>query len=308
MKTKENIWRKEETAWIIENYPSLGTEVCAEKLCRSKKSVRRKAKRLSLRLNDPSKKSWSKNDTEWFTENFSNIGYEESAKKLNRTVKSIRHKATILNLKYTPKIKERKTCTCCEIEKFLEDFCKVACIKSGYGSICNECKKTKSKNYSSSDKIRVRDRIRNQLYRQRNKERVNRLSRERILTDENFRLKINIRRRITLALKQDKKEHTIDLLGCSIPQLKLYLESKFEPQMTWSNYGKFWHLDHCVGLTMFDLTLEEDRFIAFNFSNQMPRWATTEIAIAHGSKQIGNIEKGNRLVDNSYYHLLTNPS
>jgi len=53
-----------------------------------------------------------------------------------------------------------------------------------------------------------------------------------------------------------KNNTTINIIGCSIEYLKLYLESKFEPWMTWENYGKYngqfnygWDIDHKIPLS-----------------------------------------------------------
>lgn len=70
-------------------------------------------------------------------------------------------------------------------------------------------------------------------------------------------------------------------LGCSVVELKLYLESKFLPGMTWENYGK-WHVDHILPLSKFDLTDPEQFKKAAHFSNLQPLWATD------------NIKKGNK--------------
>ena len=51
-----------------------------------------------------------------------------------------------------------------------------------------------------------------------------------------------------------KNNKTVDILGCSFDEFKIYLESKFESWMTWDNYGnpkdgicelnKTWDIDH----------------------------------------------------------------
>jgi hypothetical protein len=64
------------------------------------------------------------------------------------------------------------------------------------------------------------------------------------------------------------------LLGCSVESFRLYLESKFEPDMTWENYGlKGWQIDHIMPMAIFDLTKQEHRKRCFHFSNLQPLWA-----------------------------------
>jgi 5-methylcytosine-specific restriction endonuclease McrA len=40
--------------------------------------------------------------------------------------------------------------------------------------------------------------------------------------------------------------------------------------MSVENYGKVWVLDHIIPLKFFDLTLEEERHMAFNYTNIQP--------------------------------------
>ena len=80
-------------------------------------------------------------------------------------------------------------------------------------------------------------------------------------------------------------------------QLQKHLEGLFEPEMTWDNYGAEWHIDHIVPCSKFqDLTPGTfDFYQCWSLDNLMPRWATTAIAKSHGSNQIGNIEKSNKV-------------
>ena len=85
------------------------------------------------------------------------------------------------------------------------------------------------------------------------------------------------------------------LVGYTIDDLRSHLEKLFEPGMTWENYGKNgWHVDHIRPMTAFVFVSYEDpEFrLCWSLDNLMPRWCTTAIAIAHGSKSVGNINKG----------------
>ena len=135
---------------------------------------------------------------------------------------------------------------------------------------------------------------------------------ERRRTDINHRIKVRLSNRVKDLLKDlnvKKSSSVLNLVGCSVAEFISHIESQFEPQMSWDNYGKYgWNLDHIVPCALFNLVKDEDQYQCFNFSNQAPRWATTEIAQSHGSKRIGNVEKSDKLVDDSYFHLLQNPS
>lgn len=44
--------------------------------------------------------------------------------------------------------------------------------------------------------------------------------------------------------------------------------------MTWENQGKDgWHLDHIIPCKYFDLSIEENQRICFNYRNLQPLWA-----------------------------------
>jgi len=60
-------------------------------------------------------------------------------------------------------------------------------------------------------------------------------------------------------------------LGCTIDELKLYLEAQFEPWMTWDNYGYYgWHIDHIKPLANFDLTNRDQFLEACHYTNLQP--------------------------------------
>ena len=119
-----------------------------------------------------------------------------------------------------------------------------------------------------------------------NKERydANRLKYQRMkwATDPNFKIRSNVSRRINSAIHNGSKSaRTLELLGCSIKQLKESLEDDFEAGMTWDNYGE-WHIDHIEPCSSFDLTDPFYQKICFNWMNLQPLWARDNIA--KGSK------------------------
>ncbi len=98
---------------------------------------------------------------------------------------------------------------------------------------------------------------------------------KRMATDMGFKLKQTLRRRMYMAIKQNQKSGSaLKLLGCSIPDFKIYIESKWETGMSWENYGKHgWHVDHIMPCAIFDLSIPEHQKRCFHFSNLQPMWA-----------------------------------
>ena len=95
-------------------------------------------------------------------------------------------------------------------------------------------------------------------------------------SDIKFKLSEGLRSRLRLAIKGGQKSGSaVRDLGCSIEDLKLYLESKFQPGMTWDNWsngeGK-WNIDHIKPLSKFDLTDREQFLKACHYTNLQPMW------------------------------------
>ncbi len=66
-------------------------------------------------------------------------------------------------------------------------------------------------------------------------------------------------------------------IGCSFQYLVSYIESKFQPGMTWENRGTAWHIDHIRPLASFDLTKVEDVLTANHYTNLQPLWAVDNL-------------------------------
>lgn len=107
-------------------------------------------------------------------------------------------------------------------------------------------------------------------------------------TDVQFLLACNLRSRLGNAIRGIHKEGSaIQDLGCSVSELRAYLEAKFQTGMSWANYGpKGWHIDHIIPLSKFDLSDREQLLKACHFTNLQPLWAL-------GPN--GNLSKGNKI-------------
>lgn len=91
------------------------------------------------------------------------------------------------------------------------------------------------------------------------------------------RLLHNYRMRVYHAVVGAKKlSRSLLLVGCSIGQLKKYLEDRFSPGMSWENYGE-WHVDHVKPCASFDFVDPEQQKKCFHFSNLQPLWASDNL-------------------------------
>lgn len=120
------------------------------------------------------------------------------------------------------------------------------------------------------------------------REAANRYRKEKYRNDVQFRLAYSLRSRLRIALKNNTKDRkTLDYLGCSLQNLKQSLERKFQPEMSWENYGKGgWHIDHIVPLSSFDLSKKDEIRKDCHYTNLQPLW------------EKDNLRKGKRILDN----------
>lgn len=115
-------------------------------------------------------------------------------------------------------------------------------------------------------------------YNKNNKDKRNSYLVERRKNDPLFKLITNIRNLIYNSFYYNgysKNSKTEELLGCYFIDLKEYLESKFEPWMTWENRGLYngalnygWDIDHIVPLS--SVNSEEDIIKLNNYTNLQP--------------------------------------
>ena len=205
-----------------------------------------------------------------------------------------------------------KKCTKCKFEKSFIEFNKCKTGKYGLHNHCRKCQKDvrrqwyvahaeieikKASVYSKSEKCIKK---RKEQY-EKNKDKLlerNRIARctpharrlaniaknKRYANNPSFRLSANLRGRIRSALKGIAKlKSSLELLGCTIDELKIHLESKFLNGMTWENYSyRGWHVDHIVPCASFDLSKPEAMSKCFHWTNLQPLWCKDNIS--KGSK------------------------
>ena len=97
--------------------------------------------------------------------------------------------------------------------------------------------------------------------------------------DIQYKLSCNLRSRLNSAINNNYKSGSaVKDLGCSIEELKSYLESTFQSGMSWDNWTTDgWHIDHIKPLTSFDLTDRNQLLEACHYTNLQPMWATDNL-------------------------------
>lgn len=147
-----------------------------------------------------------------------------------------------------------KTCYICQISKQICEFNKHSKALDGLSTYCKPCHSNYIKRYNAKRRAK----------------------------DINFKLLYNLRCRLRTAMKLGfKTGKTLTALGCSIPELRLHLEKRFQPGMTWDNYGNKkgqWSIDHISPLSKFDLRVESDLLKASHYTNLQPLWVEDNIS------------------------------
>ena len=221
-----------------------------------------------------------------------------------------------------------KKCYKCKISKSEEGFSKNKRYKDGLNDLCKICKKEQNflnkdinKKYSKKYNILNKEKIKvnskkyynenKQYFLEYNKNKDKELikkhnqtqiqkgykkewSRKQYKTNIQFKLSQLLRIRLIDALNQkiNKLKSTLELLGCSIEEFKLYLEQQFKPEMTWENQGTVWEIDHIKACANFDLTDHIQQQECFHYTNLQPLFKTTKIAEDFGYiNEIGNRNK-----------------
>lgn len=161
-----------------------------------------------------------------------------------------------------------KECPKCNIMKPISQF-------SGISSV--SCKACYSKVYYKENKDRIR--ASRKKHFETNKRKRQEYEKQRYSNDINYRIARNIRARTRLFLKSktsyNKSQSFKNYIGCDIETLKLYLESKFKPGMSWENYGK-WHIDHIVPLN--SAKNVDEMYQLCHYNNLQPLWAEENIS------------------------------
>lgn len=92
------------------------------------------------------------------------------------------------------------------------------------------------------------------------------------------RLQISLRR---LVRHQSTPSIILNYLGLDKTNFHIKIQKMRQPDMTLDNLGKLWCVDHIVPLRLFDLTKEEDLYLAWNHNNLIPMYLTHNFEKEH---------------------------
>jgi hypothetical protein len=166
-----------------------------------------------------------------------------------------------------------KTCKKCGLDKDIGEF-------YHHRAACKSCCSTQRKVYRRNNVTKLKKKSKEWYHKTKESRKAHKAKyyRERRKLDVLFALKSGIVRLIRTSINRGgftKKSKTVDILGCSYEEFKNYIESKFEPWMTWENKGKYnghlnygWDIDHIIPLS--SATCEADILRLNHYTNLQP--------------------------------------
>jgi hypothetical protein len=165
-----------------------------------------------------------------------------------------------------------KFCSSCKNTLSIDNFLKDKRTKDGLYCFCNPCKYAAVREWNKNNKEQKS--LINHQYQINNRDKILERIKEKEKIDPNYKLCRILRARIDSALRGKQKVGSfIKDLGCSIPELKEYIEKQFIPGMNWGNHGrKGWHIDHRKALANFNLIDRKQFLEACHYTNLQPLW------------------------------------
>lgn len=182
-----------------------------------------------------------------------------------------------------------KICKRCRQEKSFIDFSKKKSNTDGLYNWCKACcseHKRLNKDTVAQTKrnwaVKNREKLRaaSAKWFKNNKIKKQQYAKHKYHTDIQTRLSCVLRSRLSHAVRKNiKNGSAVRDLGCSLGYLKEFIESKFQPGMSWENYGHdIWHIDHIRPLSSFDLSDPSEFKKACHYTNLQPLWAEENLA------------------------------
>ena len=127
----------------------------------------------------------------------------------------------------------------------------------------------------SKDKNKIYFKEKSLIYYKENKYKIIAYQKEyksnRKKYDPTYKLYFNVSSLIRNSFKyvnHRKNSKTADILGCPIKDFKIYLEKQFINDMSWTNHGTYWDIDHIIPIST---ALNEADIIRLNhYTNLQP--------------------------------------
>ena len=175
-----------------------------------------------------------------------------------------------------------KKCSRCKEFKNKNEFSICRRLKDGLRNECKKCDNERHLIYREKNKEKEKIRRREKYLRNKENEikKDTEYKKRRMESDPSYKLLRRIRDRHSKAVKNsgsNKNFRTSELLGCNSKFLKEYIESKFQPTMSWENYGKVWNIDHIYPLSKVDWSNPDIVKMVCHYTNLQPLFCIDNI-------------------------------
>jgi hypothetical protein len=139
------------------------------------------------------------------------------------------------------------------------------------------------KNYHTRPEVMERKRLYKKSLKAKNKRNASLKIRRK--TDVRLKLKEHVSKHIGRQIKKNGQS-SWDFLPYSVQELRNHLEAQFDENMNWENYGTYWHIDHIVPQSLFDIKElgDEQMLNCWSLINLQPL------------ERLENISKGNKIL------------
>lgn len=219
---------------------------------------------------------------------------------------------TYTRLGHEKNTETHKWCTKCESLVAREDYGKNKGRHDGLSVYCKPCQRIKSSEEKKTEQYKKRRTQYMEIYREKNRDKMNEYAREwgqnnrdkrnqygreanklwmrnKRQNDPCFRLRCNISRNISFAFRASNSskrgESVLKHLPYTKEQLKEHIQNQFDSNMSWDNYGSYWHLDHIVPQDALP-------YDSFDHPNFLKCWSLDNLRPLEAKE---NIRKGNKL-------------
>ena len=137
--------------------------------------------------------------------------------------------------------------------------------------------------------------LKQKLWRQKNPDKIKTSYAAYIKTQPEAKVCMNLRIRLNKILgnRTPRNLTVFNLVGCSLPTLRRHIENQFSGDMSWTNRGKLWHVDHIIPISLY-----ENKNDANHYSNLRPMLAN--LNISRGNRINGHfVFRGKKLVEHT---------
>lgn len=158
-----------------------------------------------------------------------------------------------------------KICSICNQDKLISEYYKSYRHKDGYFKWCGKCHDERTLNKAYNPKVK-----RTKEYMIAYKEKQN--------NNPSYKIKYLLRSNLNSRLTNISKLYrTLEYVGCSLEFFKKWIEYNFDEKMSWENRKNFWHIDHIMPCSSYDLSKQEEIHKCYNWTNLRPLNKTENI-------------------------------